>query len=447
MDTIFALASGSGTAGVAVYRLSGPAARAALEALTGRAAPPPRQAVLRRLRDRDGGEIDRGLVLWFPAPASFTGEDVAELHLHGGRAVRAALYRALQALPGCRPAEAGEFTRRAFENGLLDLTQAEGLADLVAAETEGQRRQALRQMGGALAALYEGWRAELVDCLALLESDIDFTDEDLPDDVSAPVFGRLADLAAAMRSHLADGHRGERLREGVRVAIVGPPNVGKSSLLNALARREVAIVTDIAGTTRDVLEVVLDLDGVPAVVADTAGLRCSSDAVEQEGVRRAMARATADDVRLLVLDSSALPADAAGFRELLQPPSIVVANKADLAALPDGYRFGGSVVLPLSVRSGEGIGALLDRLSVMMAECAAPTGEAGITRERHRHAVAAAADALDRAAGFAGGSGSVALELVAEDVRLAARSLGTITGRVDVEEILGAIFSRFCIGK
>ena len=333
MDTIFALASGTGTAGVAVYRVSGPASRAALEALTGSEVPSPRQAVLRRVRDADGVEIDRGLVLWFPAPASFTGEDVVEFHLHGGRAVRSALYRALQALPECRAAEAGEFTRRAFENGLLDLTQAEGLADLVAAETEGQRRQALRQMGGALAAVYEGWRAELVDCLALLESDIDFTDEDLPDNVSAPVFRRLADLAAAMRAHLADGHRGERLREGVRVAIVGPPNVGKSSLLNALARREVAIVTDIAGTTRDVLEVVLDLDGVPAVIADTAGVRRSGDAIEQEGVRRAMARAASDDVRLLVLDSAALPVDAAAFGDLLQPPVIVAANKSDLAAV------------------------------------------------------------------------------------------------------------------
>jgi len=441
-DTIYALASGGGVAGIAVYRISGPAAGTAAGRLTGRALPPPRQAALRRVRDQDGETIDEGLLLWFPGPASFTGEDVAELHLHGGRAVREALYACLARLQDLRPAEAGEFTRRAFQNGRLDLTQAEGLADLVAAETGAQRQQALRQMGGALGGRYERWRGELVECLAILEAAIDFPDEDLPEGIGADVAGRLQGVAAGLRDHLADDRRGERLREGVQVAILGAPNTGKSSLLNALARRDVAIVTDRAGTTRDVVEAALDLDGIPIVLADTAGLRHSGDPVEREGIRRAWSRAEEADIRLLLLDATRFPALPEGVEALLDGRLIVAANKVDLVALPPGATVAGQRVLPLSVREGVGMAGLLAALSRAASACAAPGAEAGITRARHRDAVASCLAALERA--VAAGS---APELAAEDVRLAVRALGRITGRVDVEEILDQVFSRFCIGK
>src|SRR5579885_2735302 len=313
--TIFALSSGRAPAAIAFIRISGPRAGEALKALTGRS-PEPRKAAFARVRDPQTQEpIDEALALWFPAPASETGEDTAELQLHGGRAVIAATLATLGKIDGLRPAEAGEFTRRAFENGKLDLTAVEGLADLVMAETEGQRRQALRQMQGALGVRAESWRERLVRALALIEARIDFVDEaDVPEDLVQPALALARELAGDIEAVLADGRRGERLREGLVVAIAGPPNAGKSTLLNRIARREAAIVSPYAGTTRDVIEVHLDLDGWPVTLVDTAGIRATGDPVEMEGVRRARARAAAADIVLWVVDAHAWPGPAADAR-------------------------------------------------------------------------------------------------------------------------------------
>src|SRR6266852_2134849 len=332
LDTIYAPATAAGRAAIAIIRLSGPDAGAALRALIGKL-PPPREARHVRLHDPTSGEaLDDGIALWFPGPRSVTGEDVAELHLHGSRAVLAAVMAALSG-QGLRLAEPGEFTRRAFLNQKLDLVQAEAVADLAAAETEAQRRQALRQFDGRLGGLYRGWGERLLRLLAHLEAVIDFPDEDLPPEIEARIAAETATLAAEIACHLADGHRGERLRDGIAVAIVGPPNAGKSSLLNQLARREAAITSPIAGTTRDVIEVAIDLAGYPVVVADTAGMRDSADLVEQEGLRRALARAEASELRLFVYDA-ARPEEARGAAAWPGPDTLLVANKIDLLSDP-----------------------------------------------------------------------------------------------------------------
>jgi tRNA modification GTPase len=388
------------------------------------------------VRDPQSGEaLDDALVLWFPVPRSVTGEDVAELHLHGSRAVLAAVMAALRG-QGLRLAEPGEFTRRAFLNGKLDLVQAEAVADIAAAETEAQRRQALRQLDGHLGELYRGWGERLLRLLAHLEAAIDFPDEDLPPEIEAQVAAGTAALAGEIARHLADGHRGERLRDGIVVAIVGPPNAGKSSLLNQLARREAAIISPIAGTTRDVIEVAIDLAGYPVVLADTAGLRDSADAIEQEGLRRALARAEAAELRLFVFDGRR-PRDAEGAAAWPGPDTLVVANKIDLVANPDRLPAG---ALTISALTGEGIPELIASL----ARCVADTYDVAaplLTRARHREALQEAEAALRR-------SLTADLpELRAEDLRLAWRSLGRITGRVDVEDLLDVIFADFCLGK
>jgi tRNA modification GTPase len=399
--------------------------------------PPPQVAQRRRLVDPHSAEVlDEGLILWFPAPRSATGEDVAELHLHGSRAVLAAVMQALARL-GLRLAEPGEFTRRAFLNGKLDLLQAEAIADLAAAETEAQRRQALRQLGGELGDVYRVWRDRLTRILAHLEAAIDFPDEDLPPEIEDRLLGETERLVAEIERHLADGHRGERLRDGIDVAIVGPPNAGKSSLLNRIARRDVAITSPVPGTTRDVIEVAIDLGGYPVVLADTAGLRDSADAIEQEGKRRAVKRAEQAEIRLFVFDI-AQPADAAGASPWPGADTILVANKIDLAPAADADL--SPPALPVSALTGEGIDTLLTVLGERVAQThriEAPV----LTRARHRQALEEAAAALRR-------SFSAALpELRAEDLRLALRSLGRITGAVDVEDLLDVIFRDFCIGK
>jgi tRNA modification GTPase len=439
-DTIYAPSTLVGRSGVTVLRLSGPASGAALKALLGDdGLPAPRRASLRKLLTRDGAPLDRALVLWFPGPASFTGEDMAELHLHGGRAVAQAALAALSAVPGLRLAEPGEFARRAFEAGRLDLTEVEGIADLVAAETEAQRRQALRQMAGGLGALVEGWRERLVGVLAEIEALIDFPEEGLPPELERRLSHGIEALRAEIARHLADNRRGERLRAGFSVAILGAPNVGKSSLLNWLAKREAAIVSTVAGTTRDVIEVDLELGGYPVALADTAGLRDSDDPVEGEGIRRAKARAAAADLKLILFDAAA-PPDPASL-SLLDERTIAVANKSDLARtglhpeLP-------KEALPVSVATGAGLERMLNILEERVREGLAPVeGAPALTRARHREALEACARELSEALGQS------APELKAENVRLAARALGRIGGRVEVEEVLDRLFREFCIGK
>ncbi len=441
MGTIYALSSAAGRAGVAVIRVSGGRAAAAVEALTGGMPEPKREMRVRRFRDpEDGSPLDRGLLLWFPGPHSFTGEDVAEFHVHGGRAVVAGLLEALGGIDGLRAAEAGEFTRRAFENGKLDLTEAEGLADLIDAETSAQRKQALRQMEGALGALYEDWRGKLIRLLAYAEADIDFGDEDAgADQALQRLAPEIEALANEIGAHLEDGRRGERLRAGVEVAIVGPPNVGKSSLLNRLAGREAAIVSEEAGTTRDVLEVRLDLGGVPVTLADTAGLREATGAIEKEGIRRALARAESADLRLVMVAVAGrgTGADEGDFA-LAREGDLRVANKGDLGPGPGG-------ALTVSALTGEGVDAVVAALTERVVALYGASEHPVITRARHREGLEACLAGLRRA--LEGLRTERAAELVAEDLRLSARALGRITGRVDVEDLLDVVFRDFCIGK
>ena len=389
--------------------------------------------------------LDQGLVLWFPARASFTGEDVLELQVHGGRAVVAALLDALSAMPGLRPAEPGEFTRRAFLNGRLDLTAVEGLADLVDAETRAQARQALRQLDGALGRLYGGWREALLGALARLEAEIDFApEEDVPAQLHETVRPDVRRLSAEIAAHLADGHRGERLRAGLTVAVIGPPNAGKSSLVNRLARRDVAIVTPLPGTTRDVLEVHLDLGGYPVTLLDTAGLREAADLIEAEGVRRARARAERADVRLIMFDGAVWPELDPATLALVDEVAVIVVNKCDLIVLAEPIAIGGRAALPVSCLTGEGIAPLLEALAERAAGLLASGDEPLLTRARHRAALQDAAEALAR---FSAAPDQTELALLAEDLRFATRALGRITGEVAVDEVLDRIFSEFCIGK
>jgi len=422
-DTIFAVASGAGHAAIAVMRLSGADARRVLAGLCGRV-PPPRRVSLRWL-----GEIDQAMVVWLPGPGSYTGEDSAELYLHGGRAVLTGLADALVAL-GARPAEPGEFTRRAFLNGRMDLTEAEAVHDLIAAETEAQRRQALRQLDGALGNLYRGWSDRLRLLLAEQEALIDFPDEDLPPEVEAQVDVELAALQTEMTAHLNDDRRGERLREGLVFAISGAPNVGKSSLINALAERDVAIVSATPGTTRDALETRVVLGGVPVTLVDTAGLRATQDAIEAEGVRRAEARAATADMVIAVEDATATAAAATYPGNCIR-----VANKIDLGGCV------GHDAIGVSALTGEGLAILRARLADAARSLTESSGPPPLTQARHRAAL------QEASARLAGARTAELPELRAEDLRLALRALGRITGAVGVEDILDTLFARFCIGK
>ena len=449
--TIFALSSGRPPAAIAVMRISGPRTGAALEALIGRV-PEPRKATLARVRDPGSGEIiDEALALWFPAPHSETGEDVAELQLHGGQAVIAGVLEALGGIEGCRLAEPGEFTRRAFENGKLDLTEVEGLADLIAAETQAQRRQAFRQLKGLIGDRAEEWRRRLIEALALVEARIDFSDEgNVPENLVEPALHAAQQLRSEIATALADGRRGERLREGFVVAIAGPPNAGKSTLLNRLARREAAIVSPYPGTTRDVIEVHLDLDGYPLTLLDTAGVRQSDDPVEQEGVRRARERAAAADLILWVTDASAAGGAVAdpGDRPIHEAVWSV-RNKIDLESEGPAARTESQSKdwvnrsLTISAITGAGMDTLVATLADYAKQYFSATEPAIVTRARHRRALEETVAALDRALG----QDHAGEELVAEELRAAATSLGRLTGRVDVEDILDVIFRDFCIGK
>jgi tRNA modification GTPase len=435
-DTIFAPATGVGRAAISIVRLSGPACDEALQALTRGALPAERLASLRILRDPvTGEELDRALVIRFPAPRSFTGQDMAELHLTGGRAVLAGIVEALALLRGMRPAEPGEFALRAFENGRLDLSQVEGLADLVDAQTQAQRRQALRIAGGALTRESEAIRALLVEAMAQIEAQIDFSDQE---DVDADAFGRAHDLVASaadrIRRTLASAQSGERLRDGFNVVIAGPPNVGKSTLMNAIARRDVSIVSSTPGTTRDPIEVQLDLRGFPVNLVDTAGIRDTEDPIEKEGIARARRRADEADLTLWLSDSADAFAPSGGE----QRPVLPVRTKIDLAGDDSSP---GSIAV--SARTGQGIDRLLDAIADVAEELFSGEGPALITLTRHRLAFEEALGHLERLLG----QQDAAPEFIAEDLRLAARALERIAGRIDVEEVLGEIFSRLCIGK
>lgn len=465
--TIFALSSGRGPAGIAVIRISGPMAGHVL----GRMAPPrppPRFAALRHVKDPVSGErLDEALTLWFPSPRSETGEDMAELQVHGGAAVIRSVFAALAKIPGCRLAEPGEFARRAFENGRIDLTSAEGLADLIDAETEAQRRQALAQAGGAFGRVCDDWRDRLLEARALAEAAIDFSEEaDVVTDAIDRARAAAAALAIELEQYLAGAHRGEIVRDGFRVVLAGPPNAGKSSLLNALARRDVAIVSPEAGTTRDVIEVRLDLGGYAVVVADTAGLRDTTGAIEQEGIRRTYSQARQADLIIWLVDAAEPVWEAPP--ELTNVPDrlLVVVNKADLASISGpvltnkwaGSSAGAQTSIPgnehagqapspalvVSALMGIGLPALIDHLAATVASRLAGAESSVIpTQARHRTAMVDCRDALLRLSG----AEHPEPELAAEELRLAADSLGRITGRVDQEQLLGRIFSRFCIGK
>ncbi|MCM5559747.1 tRNA uridine-5-carboxymethylaminomethyl(34) synthesis GTPase MnmE [Pleomorphomonas sp. JP5] len=430
IDTIFALSSGAPPSGVAVVRVSGPSVRFALETTIGRL-PVPRRLELRTIGG-EGDPIDHGLVAFFPAPSSFTGEDVAEYHLHGGRAVLSAFLELLGGLPGLRLAEAGEFTRRAFENDRLDLTEAEGLADLIAAETDAQRRQALRLAGGAFRQKAEDWRRRLIELRAHVEADLDFSDEeDVPADVSSGVVSAIARLRAELERELLAGKRGERIRDGLEVVVLGPPNAGKSSLINALAERDVAIVTDIPGTTRDLLEVRLDLDGYAVTLVDTAGLREGGDVIEVEGMRRGRARAASADIVLWLDENDDTPPEEVAS---IGCQVIGVRTKADLAPM-------GKVEQSVSIHDRASLDRLLHRLALEASSRLG--GEAPlVSRARQRQCLEQAEAALREAERL-----DLPAEVIADQLRRAGDALGRLSGRIDVEDVLGSIFSTFCIGK
>jgi tRNA modification GTPase len=450
--TIFALSSGRPPAAIAVVRISGPRAGAALQAMIGRI-PAPRQAALARVREPQSGEIiDEALALWFPGPRSETGEDLAELQLHGGQAIIAGVLDALGRIEGLRLAEPGEFTRRAFEHGRLDLTQVEGLADLIAAETPAQRRQAFRQLKGLIGDRAEAWRRRLIEALALVEARIDFSDEaDVPEDLIGPALHAARQLYDEIEETLADGGRGERLRDGLVVAIAGPPNAGKSTLLNRIARREAAIVSPHAGTTRDVIEVHLSLDGYPVTLLDTAGIRESDDPIEREGVRRARERAAGADLVLWLADRSRAGVGVDGFSESPVGSNIWMVNtKSDLVVDKLGIRNEQQSVVESRLRfsvsaiTGAGMDALVAALTRFAQDALGSSEVVIATRARHRRSMADTAAALGRALACQPEGHE---ELIAEELRTAATTLGRLTGRVDVEDILDVIFRDFCIGK
>jgi tRNA modification GTPase len=431
-DTIVALSSGQLPSGVAVLRLSGPRAVEICLQMAG-PLPEPRKAYLRRISSLRSGEVlDSGLVMLFPGPASFTGEDCAELHVHGGRAVVEAVLSDICSAEGVRLAEAGEFSRRAFENGKMDLTEVEGLADLIACETEAQRRLALSQAGGVFRKRLEAWRDEIIRCRALIEAELDFADEDdVPGGVSEQVWARVQGLADSIAFMLDDGRAGEIVRDGFRVVLMGEPNAGKSSLLNALARREVAIVSEEAGTTRDLIEVHLNLGGIEVVVTDTAGVRETSSKVESEGIRRANEAAErADLVLWLVPSGDAVPAG-------IPANAVIVHSKGDLSGSVDANG------LSVSVRSEGGIDGLLELLLDRAGELTGRVEPGIVTRQRHRDLLVSSLGELKMALEV----GSRDITLSSEHLRRAGDLVGRVTGRIDVEDLLDVIFSEFCIGK
>lgn len=447
-DTIYALSSGQGRAGIAVIRISGDQTQTLLCKLC-KKLPEPRRACLASIRHPQLGDIlDQALVLWFPGPNSFTGEDVAELHIHGGTAVISAVMEGISSLEKMRMADAGEFTRRAFYNNKFDLTGIEAISDLVAAETQGQRKQALRQMQGGLCDVLDNWRSQLIHILAYVEAGIDFSDEeDVPDDVNQHMFDNILALRNQIMGHLDDGKSGERLRSGLQVVIAGPPNAGKSSLMNAMAKRDVAIVSEQAGTTRDIIDVHLDLDGLPVTVSDTAGLRVVAGQIEEEGIRRARQKIADVDVVLWVTDGT-IPEEAHDFDIDSDQSLIRLRNKCDIDSGRAG-RYGSgdktddNNVLHISAKTGFGLDLVMNSIAEIAQNLQSSGEYAVITRARHREALMRVVEFLGRILDHR----NQADELIAENLRISTRELGRVTGRVDVEDLLDVIFNDFCVGK
>ncbi|MEP1229475.1 MAG: tRNA uridine-5-carboxymethylaminomethyl(34) synthesis GTPase MnmE [Litorimonas sp.] len=445
IDTIFALSSAPGRAGVSVFRLSGPQSQSALEKMTQKKTPTARQAVLRKLYDVSGNVLDHPLIFWFPAPKSFTGQDCAEFHVHGSLAVIEGVAEALLAL-GLRQARAGEFTRRAVENNKMDLTEAEGLADLIDAQTDGQRRQALQHMDGSLRHIYEAWRELLLDAMAQIEGEIDFADEgDVPDALSHAAYPYLRDCAKDMRISLSEMGRGQAIRSGLDIAIIGLPNAGKSTLMNHLARREVAITSPEAGTTRDIIEASVSLAGLPVTISDMAGLRDTDNVIEAEGVKRALKRGDDAHIRLFILRPELdldLEAQLISLSVKFKPDDIIYINKSDTYD-ENNFNFNDKHCVVGSALKGESTDNLLSHFEELIADKYTQGGAAGLTRQRHADCVRKALSGTERAMNNLGD----APELASDDIRLSLQALEELAGRADIEQVFDRIFSRFCIGK
>ena len=442
--TIYALSTGPGVSGIAVVRVSGKEAAEVVKQLTGDDLPAPRVAVLKKLKNSNTNEmIDEGIVLWFPGPNSYTGEDLAEFHVHGSRAVVSALHSSISGIKNCRLAEPGEFTKLAFQNGKINLLKAEGIADLVSAETEIQRKQAVEIMSGKSSDKFTSWRAKLLKILAHVEAKIDFPDEDLPKDILDEIQKTSNQVSKEIEKVLDDQKVGERIREGFKIAIVGPTNAGKSSLLNYLSKRDVAIVSEIAGTTRDVIETHLNLDGYPVVVSDTAGIRESKNEIEKKGIKLALNRAEDADLKLIIVDAKSVDFTSV-LKELIDENAILVVNKSDLLVGNINNELKKHDHILVSIKNNLNLDKLILKIKKKLENKFISYGDILITRERHRQHLE---QCISHLKNFKNKNGSEDYDKAAEDLRLATRHLGMIVGKVDVEEILGSIFNDFCIGK
>ena len=442
--TIYALSTGPGVSGIAVVRVSGKEAAEVVKRLTGHDLPVPRVATLKKINYINTNNlIDEGVVIWFPGPNSYTGEDLAEFHVHGSRAVVSALHSSISGIKNCRLAEPGEFTKLAFQNGKINLLKAEGIADLVSAETEIQRKQAVEIMSGKSSDKFTSWRAKLLKILAHVEAKIDFPDEDLPKDILDEIQKTSNQVSKEIEKVLDDQKVGERIREGFKIAIVGPTNAGKSSLLNYLSKRDVAIVSEIAGTTRDVIETHLNLDGYPVVVSDTAGIRESKNEIEKKGIKLALNRAEDADLKLIIVDAKSVDFTSV-LKELIDENAILVVNKSDLIAGNINNELKKHDHILVSIKNNLNLDKLILKIKKKLENKFISYGDILITRERHRQHLE---QCISHLKNFKNKNGSEDYDKAAEDLRLATRHLGMIVGKVDVEEILGSIFNDFCIGK
>ena len=442
--TIYALSSGPGVSGVAIVRISGPKASGIIKSLTGKEIPSPRIATLRKINNINTSElIDEGIILWFPGPESYTGEDMAEIHIHGGKAVIQALLNTISKIKNCRLAEPGEFTKIAFQNGKINLLKAESVADLISAETEIQRLQAIKIMKGKSSVKFNELRDKLLKILSFVEAKIDFPEEDLPDENIKKIKKDSNDVLVEIKKILNDQKVGEIIREGYKIAIVGPTNAGKSSLLNNLSKREVAIVSETAGTTRDVIETHLNIDGYPVIISDTAGIRSSKDEIEKKGIKLSLIKAEKADLKLVVIDAKSV--DLSGFlSDLLKKNAILVVNKSDLLDGELNPEITKQDHILISLKNNHNIEKLIMKIKDKLKNEFISEGDILITRERHRQHLIQCVEYLNN---FSEKNDKKDFDKAAEDLRLATRHLGMIVGKVDVEEILGSIFNDFCIGK